>query len=129
MSHRKDVEFLEECNPALVERNADEFKRIRDMLTEVDGPAERAEKKTHWHSDGSKHYEARVAEARKLLTGLAEGYGILAAVVAFGWYAAQPVYPACTVYSGAHLPVNASAAGVDAAARQAYEKALADGAT
>jgi hypothetical protein len=61
---------------------------------------------------------------RRLIT-----LAILAAVVAFGWYAAQPVYPACTVYSGAHLPVNASAAGVDAAARQAYEKALADGAT
>jgi hypothetical protein len=75
ISYRKDVEFLEECNPALVERNADEFKRIRDMLTEVDSPAERAEKKTHWYSEGSKHYEARVAEARKLLAGLAEGYG------------------------------------------------------
>lgn len=61
---------------------------------------------------------------RRLIT-----LAILAAVVAFGWYAAQPVYPACTVYSGAYLPVNASAAGVDAAARQAYENALTDGAT
>ncbi|MEV7239219.1 hypothetical protein AB0N06_36660, partial [Streptomyces sp. NPDC051020] len=75
LSHRKDVEFLEGCNPALVERNADEFKRIRDMLVEVDEPAERAEKRTHWHSEGSQHYEARVAEARKLLTDIAEGYG------------------------------------------------------
>ncbi|MGW3691658.1 hypothetical protein [Streptomyces sp. NPDC005125] len=75
LSHRKDVEFLEGCNPALVERNADEFKRIRDMLVEVDEPAERAEKRTHWHSEGSQHYEARVAEARKLLTEIADGYG------------------------------------------------------
>lgn len=75
LSHRSDVEFLEGCNPALVERNADEFLRIHNMLAEVDEPAERAEKKTHWHSEGSRHYEARVAEARKLVTNLAEGYG------------------------------------------------------
>ncbi|MCL7381306.1 hypothetical protein [Streptomyces sp. 35G-GA-8] len=75
LSYRKDVEFLEGCNPALVERNADEFQRVRDMLVEVDEPAERAEKRTHWHSEGSRHYEARVAEARKLLTNMAEGYG------------------------------------------------------
>ncbi|MFE4450899.1 hypothetical protein [Streptomyces sp. NPDC056796] len=75
LSHRTDVEFLEGCNPALVERNADEFARIRTLLTEADEPAERAEKKTHWHSEGSARYEARVAEARKLVTHLAEGYG------------------------------------------------------
>ncbi|MER5846858.1 hypothetical protein ABT126_07255 [Streptomyces sp. NPDC002012] len=75
LSHRSDVEFLEGCNPALVERNADEFTRIRNMLAEADEPAERAEKKTHWHSEGSQRYEARVAEARKLVTNLAEGYG------------------------------------------------------
>ncbi|MFF3286442.1 hypothetical protein [Streptomyces sp. NPDC003023] len=61
--------------------------------------------------------------SRRRLVALA----ILAAVVAFGWYAAQPVHPACTVYSGAYVPVNASAAEADAAARQAYEKALTDG--
>nr|WP_306283727.1 hypothetical protein [Streptomyces sp. Termitarium-T10T-6] len=45
------------------------------MLVEADEPAERAEKKTHWHSEGSRRYEARVAEARKLVVNLAEGYG------------------------------------------------------
>ncbi|NBM16599.1 hypothetical protein [Streptomyces sp. GC420] len=75
LSYRKDVQFLEDCSPALIERNADEYQRVRDMLVEVDDPAGRAEKKTHWHSEGSRRYEARVAEARKLLTGLAEGYG------------------------------------------------------
>ncbi|MCX4822640.1 hypothetical protein OG883_22620 [Streptomyces sp. NBC_01142] len=74
LSHRKDVEFLEDCNPALVERNADEFKRIRDMLVEVEQPAKRAETRTEWHSEGSKHYEARVGEAHDLLVNLAEGY-------------------------------------------------------
>ncbi|MER7675877.1 hypothetical protein [Streptomyces sp. NPDC096934] len=74
ISHRKDVEYLEGCNPPLVERNADEFKRLHDMLVAVDPSAERAEKHTRWKSEGSGHYEARLTEARKLLTQLAEGY-------------------------------------------------------
>ncbi|WP_455362426.1 hypothetical protein [Streptomyces sp. SYSU K21746] len=74
LSHRSDVEFLAECNPALVERNADELKRLRDLLVEVEGPARRAETRTEWQSEGSKSYEARVAEARALVVHLAEGY-------------------------------------------------------
>ncbi|MFD6534677.1 hypothetical protein [Streptomyces sp. NPDC060184] len=74
LTHRKDVEFLEGCNPALVERNADEFRRIHDVLVETDEPAERAERHTHWHSEGSLHYEARLSEARKLMRNIAEGY-------------------------------------------------------
>ncbi|MFE5024824.1 hypothetical protein ACFRAO_16170 [Streptomyces sp. NPDC056656] len=74
ISHRKDVEFLENCNPPLVERNADEFKRVHDMLVAADPSAERAEKHTRWESEGSSHYEARLAESRKLLSRLAEGY-------------------------------------------------------
>ncbi|MFD9636914.1 hypothetical protein [Streptomyces violascens] len=53
------------------------------------------------------------APRRRLIT-----VAILAAVVvAFGWYAAQPVYPACTVFAGAYVPINASAADRDAASR------------
>ncbi|MFH8723908.1 hypothetical protein [Streptomyces termitum] len=74
ISHRKDVEFLEGCSPPLVERNADEFKRLRDLLAAADEPAERAETRTRWKSEGSARYESRLAEARKLLARLAEGY-------------------------------------------------------
>ncbi|MFD3477861.1 hypothetical protein [Streptomyces sp. NPDC058695] len=74
ISHRKDVEFLENCSPPLVERNADEYKRLHDMLAAVDPSAERAEKHTRWKSEGSEHYETRLAESRKLLSRLAEGY-------------------------------------------------------
>lgn len=74
ISYRKDVEFLESCNAPLVERNADEFKRLLDMLMMVVSSAERAEKHTQWKSEGSQHYEARLAGGRKLLTQLAEGY-------------------------------------------------------
>ncbi|MEV6248184.1 hypothetical protein AB0M38_18585 [Streptomyces sp. NPDC051742] len=86
LSYRKDVEFLEGCNPALVERNADEFKRLHDMLVEVDTPAERAEKRTHWHSEGSQHYVSRIAEARRLMQHIAEGYGHAASALrSYAW--------------------------------------------
>ncbi|MBQ0825575.1 hypothetical protein [Streptomyces tagetis] len=75
LSHREDVEFLESCNSSLVERNADEFTRLHDMLTEIAPSAERAERHTRWKSEGSRHYEARLAESRKLVAELAEGYG------------------------------------------------------
>ncbi|MFF4012390.1 hypothetical protein [Streptomyces sp. NPDC001717] len=54
----------------------------------------------------------------------------LAAVVAFGWYAVQPVYPRCTTYavgSGSLMSGGTSAEEREALARQAYEDALADG--
>ncbi|MFJ4779889.1 hypothetical protein [Streptomyces sp. NPDC088762] len=74
LSYRQDVEFLEECNPALVERNAAEFRRLRDLLVQVEEPARRAETRTQWQSDGSHTYTSRLAEARRLVTHIAEGY-------------------------------------------------------
>ncbi|OEJ32424.1 hypothetical protein [Streptomyces subrutilus] len=74
LSHRGDVEFLEECSPTLVERNAAEFRRLRDLLVQVEEPARRAETRTQWQSDGSHTYTARLAEARLLVTQMAEGY-------------------------------------------------------
>ncbi|MFJ6053448.1 hypothetical protein [Streptomyces sp. NPDC092307] len=57
---------------------------------------------------------------------------MLAAVVAFGWYAVQPVYPRCTIRSavgsGGLVPAVTSEEEMTAIARQAYEDALADGA-
>ncbi|OKK21089.1 hypothetical protein AMK16_12050 [Streptomyces sp. CB00455] len=74
LGYRKDVEFLEECNPALVERNAAEFRRLRDLLVQVEEPARRAQTRTQWQSDGSHTYTGRLAEARQLVTHMAEGY-------------------------------------------------------
>ncbi|MFF8601100.1 hypothetical protein ACF065_18400 [Streptomyces sp. NPDC015232] len=53
---------------------------------------------------------------------------LLAAAVSFGWYALQPVYPRCAIGSGALMSAGTSAEEREAAARQAYEDALADGA-
>ncbi|MGW0927745.1 hypothetical protein [Streptomyces sp. NPDC002644] len=75
LSYRKDVEFLENCNPPLVERNADEYQRLKALLVAVAPAAERAEKHTEWRSEGSAHYTARLTEGRRLVDELAEGYG------------------------------------------------------
>ncbi|MFI8503927.1 hypothetical protein ACIGFK_36295 [Streptomyces sp. NPDC085524] len=74
LSYHKDVAFLEEANPPLVERNAAEFRRLRDLLVQVEEPARRAETRTEWHSDGSHTYTKRLTEARQLVAEMAEGY-------------------------------------------------------
>ncbi|MGW6980395.1 hypothetical protein ACWGE1_13240 [Streptomyces sp. NPDC054932] len=74
LSHHADVRFLAECNPALVERNAAEFRRLRELLVQVEEPALRAEKHTEWDSEGSATYKARLADARALVTHMAEGF-------------------------------------------------------
>ncbi|QES52510.1 hypothetical protein DEJ50_18855 [Streptomyces venezuelae] len=74
LAFRKDVEFLAECNPPLVERNAREFRRLRDLLVEAGGPARRAETGTEWHSAHSGAYTGRLTETRKLVGHLAEGF-------------------------------------------------------
>ncbi|MFD9410829.1 hypothetical protein ACFWBN_27930 [Streptomyces sp. NPDC059989] len=73
LAHRKDVEFLEEANPPLVERNAEEFRRLRDLLVQVGEPARQAQS-AKWESDGSHTYTSRLTEARQLVTHMAEGY-------------------------------------------------------
>ncbi|WP_420079955.1 hypothetical protein ACN6AT_16235 [Streptomyces sp. JL4002] len=80
-AHHEDVAFLAECSPALVERNADEFRRLRDLLVEVAEPARRAETRTQWQSEGSRTYTGRLAEARQLVTHLAEGFDRAAAAL------------------------------------------------
>ncbi|MFE6838415.1 hypothetical protein ACFVFI_26700 [Streptomyces sp. NPDC057705] len=73
LSYHADVTFMAECNPALVERNAAEFRRLRDLLVEVEEPARRAER-TKWESDGSTTYFTRLTDARELVTHMAQGF-------------------------------------------------------
>jgi soluble lytic murein transglycosylase-like protein len=73
-TYRQDVAFLEDCNPPLVERNALEFKRLRDLLLAVEPGAKRAATHTQWVSQNRKPYDNRLREARDLITHLADGY-------------------------------------------------------
>ncbi|WP_199547262.1 hypothetical protein [Streptomyces sp. N35] len=73
-TYRADVEFLEGCNAALVERNADEFRRLRDLLLSIEPSASKAAKKTDWVSENRKPYDDRLREANELVTHLSDGY-------------------------------------------------------
>ncbi|MFJ9814238.1 hypothetical protein ACIRU3_03010 [Streptomyces sp. NPDC101151] len=73
-TYRQDVRFLDDCNPALVERNALEFRRLRDLLLDVEPGAQRAATNTQWVSENRKPYDHRLREARDLIKHLADGY-------------------------------------------------------
>ncbi|MFG2597997.1 hypothetical protein [Streptomyces sp. NPDC048462] len=73
-TYQQDVRFLEDCNAALVERNALEFKRLRELLLDVEPGAKRAATQTQWVSENREPYDNRLREVRDLITHLADGY-------------------------------------------------------
>ncbi|MGH3929295.1 MAG: hypothetical protein ACRDTF_04890 [Pseudonocardiaceae bacterium] len=74
MAYHGDVEFLEDCNPALIERNAEEFARMRDLLVSMEPSVNKAKNDTIWESAYREQYDARLADVRALVTGLADGF-------------------------------------------------------
>ncbi|HEX2297006.1 MAG TPA: hypothetical protein VHH34_00565 [Pseudonocardiaceae bacterium] len=75
MVYHADVEFLDECSPALIERNAAEFGRTRDLLVSAEPSVHRARHDTVWESVHRQNFDARLSDVGRLLTGLAEGLG------------------------------------------------------
>lgn len=74
VAYHSDVRFLEECSPALVERNAAEFGRMRDLLASAEPSATKAATATIWESPHRVMYDARLSDARQMVIGLAEGF-------------------------------------------------------
>ena len=75
MAYHADVEFLDECSPALIERNAAEFSRMRDLLMAVEPSVNKARYRTVWESVYRQNFDARLADVANLVTELAEGFG------------------------------------------------------
>lgn len=75
MAYHADVAFLEECSPALIEMNAAEFARIRDLLVSTEPSVNKARNQTVWESPHRAQYDARLSDTRTLVTGLADGFG------------------------------------------------------
>ncbi|OEV26500.1 hypothetical protein AN219_25315 [Streptomyces nanshensis] len=73
MTYYADVEFLEDCDPKLIERNAAEYKRMRDLLDSLEPSVKRAQS-VEWTSDARASYEERLKDVRGLVQGLMEGY-------------------------------------------------------
>lgn len=73
MAYYEDVEFLEDCDPKLIERNAAEYKRMRDLYDSV-VPSVRKAERVEWTSDARASYEARLKDVHGLVEGLIDGY-------------------------------------------------------
>jgi hypothetical protein len=74
MAYHADVDFLERCSFELVERNAAEFARMRNLLVSIDPSMIRAKDGTIWESAYRGHYDERLAEVRNLVIELATGF-------------------------------------------------------
>lgn len=74
MAYHADVEFLQDANPRLIERNADEFGRLRDLLDSVE-PEVRKAQRVDWHSDQRQTYDARLSQALAMVRELSDGLG------------------------------------------------------
>lgn len=73
MTYYADVKFLEDCDPKLIERNAAEYKRMRDLLGSI-GPAVKKARDVAWTSDSRAQYENRLHDVKGLVQGLMDGY-------------------------------------------------------
>ncbi len=73
MAYRADVEFLTDANPALIERNADEFKRLHQLIDSTDGSFLKAGR-VDWVSEAQVSYAKRLDEAKKLVDCLSAGF-------------------------------------------------------
>lgn len=73
MTHRKDVEFLEDANPALIGRSAAEFTRLQKLIETTDDAFRKAVK-VGWQSEARDLYVKRLKEAKELTDALSEAF-------------------------------------------------------
>lgn len=76
VTYRAHVGFLADCNPALIERNAAEFARMRDLLVSIESAVTCAKDGTIWESEHRERYDTRLADVGALTTGLSDGFGL-----------------------------------------------------
>lgn len=74
MAYHADVRFLDECSPALIERNAAEFGRVRDLLVSVEPSVDKARYRTVWESVYRQNFDARLSDVTGLVQELADGF-------------------------------------------------------
>lgn len=73
MVYRSEIEFLADANPTLVERNAEEFRRLHQLLDSTDGAFLKAAR-VDWVSEAQAGYTRRLDEAKDLVDGLSSGF-------------------------------------------------------
>lgn len=61
MAYREDVQFLEDANPALIDRNAAEFRRLHTLIESTDDAFRKAGK-VAWVSQARDLYAKRSSQ-------------------------------------------------------------------
>jgi hypothetical protein len=74
VAYRADVEFLKDCSPALIERNAQEFERMRNLLDSVEPSVTKAKDNIQWESIARAGYDARLGDVKALVGDLGAGF-------------------------------------------------------
>jgi hypothetical protein len=73
VAYRESVEFLQDANPALIDRNAEEFHRLHKLIESTDGPLGRA-RRADWESEARDRYVRRLAEAAEIAEALSAAF-------------------------------------------------------
>ncbi|GAA0666333.1 hypothetical protein GCM10009535_52630 [Streptomyces thermocarboxydovorans] len=73
MAYRKDVEFLEDANPALINLSAAEFTRLHKLI-DTTHDAFRKAVKVDWQSEARDLYAKRLSEAKDLTDDLSRAF-------------------------------------------------------
>ncbi|MCX4633170.1 hypothetical protein [Streptomyces sp. NBC_01443] len=73
MAYRNEVIFLEDVNPALIGRNAAEFRRLHTLIESTDDTFRRATK-IEWESEARDLYVARLRETKSLAEALSGAF-------------------------------------------------------
>ncbi|WP_455361614.1 hypothetical protein [Streptomyces sp. SYSU K21746] len=73
MTYRESVEFLEDSNPALIDRNAAEFRRLHNLIDCTDDAFRKAAK-VEWESEARDLYVKRLREGKDLADALSDAF-------------------------------------------------------
>lgn len=73
VAYREDVEFLGDANPALIDRNASEFRRLHTLIESTDDAFRKAGK-VEWVSEARNLYVKRLGESKALADALSEAF-------------------------------------------------------
>ncbi|MFH0243208.1 hypothetical protein ACGRHY_12400 [Streptomyces sp. HK10] len=73
MTYRESVEFLQDANPALIDRGAAEFRRLHNLIESTDDSFRKAGK-IDWVSEAHDRYTRRLDEARQISEALSASF-------------------------------------------------------
>ncbi|MFD5619207.1 hypothetical protein [Streptomyces yangpuensis] len=80
MAYHKDIAFLEDANPALIGRNAAEFRRLHTLIESTDDAFRKAAE-VDWESDARDLYVTRLGETTAIADALSAAFRTVSAAL------------------------------------------------